>query len=34
MSQSDAGKTDTPRPVDKAKYDKEYDRIFRKKIKK
>lgn len=25
------GKGDCPRPVDKAKYDKNYDRIFRKK---
>jgi hypothetical protein len=28
---SDSGKGDKPRPHDKAKYDKEYDRIFRKK---
>jgi hypothetical protein len=28
-----AGKGDTPRPVDRAKYDEGYDRIFRKPVK-
>jgi len=31
---SDAGKGDTPRPVDKKKYDKNYDLIFKKPKKK
>ena len=30
MSNGEAGKGDTPRPVDKRKYDKNYDRIFSK----
>jgi hypothetical protein len=31
MKNHGAGKGDSPRPVDKDKYDKNYDRIFRKK---
>ena len=33
MKSEGAGKGDSPRPVDKAKYDANYERIFRKKSK-
>ena len=33
MVNGEAGKTDAPRPVDKEKYDKNYERIYGKKKK-